>query len=177
MNEAGKGTSGMSAVIGGDDSLIEEICHETGTEVANYNSPGQIAVSGTKENLVKFAEMAKERGIKKVISLPVSAAFHSNLMRPMAGELEKYIEQVQFFDAKIPVVSNVSAQPLVDAATIKKELVLQTYSPVRWVESTRTMYAGGASRFVEIGPGKVLTGLIKRIEKEAALLNSEDLLK
>jgi len=176
MNEAGQGTSGMVAVIGGDDALLEELCAETGAEMANYNSPGQTAISGTKEALARFSEAAKTK-VKRVIPLPVSAAFHSSLMRPMAEELGKEIGKIEFQDANVPVVSNVTAIPLTTATEIVNELILQTYSPVRWVEITRTMATGGVTRFVEIGPGKVLTGLIKRIEKEAELVNSEDVLK
>ena len=176
MNEAGQGTSGMVAVIGGDDALLEELCAESGAEMANYNSPGQTAISGTKEALARFSEAAKTK-VKRVIPLPVSAAFHSSLMRPMAEELGKEIGKIEFQDANVPVVSNVTAIPLTTATEIVNELILQTYSPVRWVEITRTMATGGVTRFVEIGPGKVLTGLIKRIEKEAELVNSEDVLK
>jgi [acyl-carrier-protein] S-malonyltransferase len=182
MNEAGQGSgagSGMVAVIGADDARLEEMARQNGVEIANYNSPGQTAVSGTTEGLARFTQVAKEAGIKRVIPLPVSAAFHSSLMRPMAAELGQLISQITFSPASFPVVSNVTAQPLPldDAAALQEELTVQTYSPVRWVESVRTMFNGGATRFVEIGTGKVLTGLIKRIEKGAVLVNSEDVLK
>lgn len=177
MNEAGKGSSGMVAVIGGDDALLEDLCRQSGAEMANYNSPGQTAISGTKEALARFTELAKGNAIKKVIPLPVSAAFHSSLMRSMAEELSQAIAGVEFRAAKTPVVSNVTTKPLTSADEIKQELVLQTYNPVRWVESVRAMYAGGTTTFIEVGPGKVLSGLIKRIEKEAQLLNSEEILK
>jgi [acyl-carrier-protein] S-malonyltransferase len=177
MYEAGKGSSGMVAVIGGDDALLENLCRQSGAEMANYNSPGQTAISGTKEALAQFTELTKGNGIKKVIPLPVSAAFHSTLMRPMAEELSQAIAEVEFNTANIPVVSNVTTKPLNSADEIKQELVLQTYNPVRWVESVRTMYAEGSTTFIEVGPGKVLSGLIKRIEKEAQLLNSEEILK
>ena len=181
MNEAGQGSgagSGMAAVIGAEDSLLERLAHETGVEIANYNSPGQIAVSGPTEALARFGEAAKAAGVKRVIPLPVSAAFHSSLMRPMAGELGKLIAETTFKPAQFPVVSNVTARPLPldDNAALKEELITQTYSPVRWIESIRTMYAGGATRFLEIGTGKVLAGLIKRIEKSAEVLTSEELL-
>ena len=183
MNEAGQGEegggSGMVAVIGADDAVLEELARQTGAEVANYNSPGQTAVSGTTAVLARFTEAAREAGIKRVIPLPVSAAFHSSLMRPMAAELGRAIASAPVGPARVPVVSNVTAQPLPldDLAALKLELTTQTYSPVRWVESVRTMYAGGATRFLEIGPGKVLTGLVKRIEKAAQTATSEDLLK
>ncbi|MEI7556309.1 ACP S-malonyltransferase [Candidatus Chlorohelix sp.] len=177
MNEAGKGNSGMVAVIGGDDALLEQLCAKSGAEMANYNSPGQTAISGTKAALASFTELAKSNGIKKVIPLPVSAAFHSSLMRPMAEELRKAIAQVEWVEAKIPVISNVTAKAITEAQAIREDLALQTYSPVRWVDSVRTMTASGATRFVEIGPGKVLNGLIKRIEKEVELVNSDDILK
>lgn len=184
MNQAGQGSgagSGMVAVIGADDAQLEELARQYGVEVANYNSPGQTALSGTSEGLARFTQAAKEAGIgiKKVIPLPVSAAFHSSLMRPMAAELGQLISQITFSPGKFPVVSNVTARPLPldDAAALQQELTVQTYSPVRWVESVRTMFAGGATRFVEIGTGKVLAGLIKRIEKGAEVANSDDVLK
>lgn len=182
MNEAGQGDgdgSGMLAVIGGDDALLEEIARETGTEIANYNSPGQTAVSGTKQALVKFSQEATKRGIKKVIPLSVSAAFHSSLMRPVAEELGQLVATTFFRTAQFQIVSNITAQPLPlnDAAAYKEELTVQTYKPVRWVDSVRTMRNGGVQRFIEIGPGKVLAGLIKRIEKDVQILNSEDILK
>jgi [acyl-carrier-protein] S-malonyltransferase len=182
MNQAGQGSgagSGMVAVIGADDAQLEELARQNGVEIANYNSPGQTALSGTTEGLARFTQAAKDAGIKRVIPLPVSAAFHSGLMRPMAAELGQLISQITFSPARSPVVSNVTAQPLPldDPAALQQELTVQTYSPVRWVESVRTMFAGGATRFVEIGTGKVLAGLIRRIEKGAEVVNSEDLLK
>lgn len=183
MNQAGQGESGggsgMVAVIGADDAQLEEMARQYGVEVANFNSPGQTALSGTTESLARFTEAAKAAGIKRVIPLPVSAAFHSSLMRPMAAELGQLIKGINFTPARFPVVSNVTAQPLPlnDAAALQQELVVQTYSPVRWVESVRTMFAGGATRFVEIGTGKVLGGLIKRIEKSAEVVNSDEVLK
>lgn len=182
MNAAGQGSgagSGMVAVIGADDAQLEALAGQNGVEVANYNSPGQTALSGTTEALARFTQAAKDAGIKRVIPLPVSAAFHSSLMRPMAAEFGQLIGQIAFRPARFPVVSNVTAQPLPldDAAALQQELTVQTYSPVRWVESVRTMFEGGATRFVEIGTGKVLAGLIKRIEKGAEVVNSEDVLK
>ena len=169
----------MVAVIGADDELLERLAAQTGAEIANYNSPGQTAVSGTTEVLAKFSEAAKAAGVKRVIPLPVSAAFHSTLMRPMAEELGRVITATPFDAAQFPVVSNVTAQPLppTNQAALQTELITQTYSPVRWIESVQTMYAAGATRFLEIGPGKVLTGLIKRIEKAAQTVTSEELLK
>ncbi len=183
MNLAGQGESGagsgMVAVIGADEPLLEQLAQDSGVEIANYNSPGQTAVSGTTEALTRFTEAAKAAGVKRVIPLPVSAAFHSSLMRPMAHELGQIIAQTVFTPARFPVVSNVTAQPLPldDYTALKQELISQTYSPVRWIESVRTMYAGGATRFIEIGTGKVLSGLIKRIEKGAETLTSDELLE
>ncbi len=177
-DEQGRPATGMVAVLGGEDSQLEELARQTGAEVANYNSPGQTAISGTLETLARFTEAAKAAGIKRVIPLSVSAAFHSSLMRPMAEELGRVIAATDFKPASAPVVSNVTAQalPLDNPAALKLELTKQTYNPVRWVESVHTMHAGGATRFIEIGPGKVLAGLIKRIQKEAEVLNSENIL-
>ena len=185
MDAAGKGEgtadegSGMVAVIGGDDALLEELARETGTEIANYNSPGQTAISGTRPALARFSQEAIRRGVKRVIPLPVSAAFHSSLMRAMAAQLGRVVAVTNFKKASVPVVSNVTAQPLPldDIAAYKEELTLQTYNPVRWVDSVRTMHRGGVRRFVEIGPGKVLGGLVKRIERDVEILSSEEILK
>jgi [acyl-carrier-protein] S-malonyltransferase len=183
MHLAGQGTqgagSGMVAVIGADEAQLEKMAHGFGVEIANYNSPGQTAVSGPTGDLARFSQAAKEAGVKKVIPLPVSAAFHSSLMQPMAAELGKLIAEIAFSPARFPLVSNVTAHPLplADPQALRRELTGQTYSPVRWVESVRTMYAAGATRFIEIGPGKVLTGLIKRIEKNAELVTSDEVLK
>jgi [acyl-carrier-protein] S-malonyltransferase len=186
MDAAGKGDaetngggSGMVAVIGGDDALLENLARETGTEIANYNSPGQTAISGTREALARFTAEAPKYGIKKVIPLAVSAAFHSSLMKPMADELGRAVAATTFHPATIAVISNVNAQPLplADSAAYKEELTLQTYNPVRWVETVQTMYQGGVRRFVEIGTSKVLAGLIKRIAKDVQIVNSEDILK
>jgi [acyl-carrier-protein] S-malonyltransferase len=186
MDAAGKGDaesngggSGMVAVIGGDDALLENLARETGTEIANYNSHGQTAISGTREALARFTAEAPKHGIKKVIPLAVSAAFHSSLMKPMAAELGRAVAATTFQPATIAVISNVNAQPLplADSAAYKDELTLQTYNPVRWVETVQTMYQGGVRRFVEIGTSKVLAGLIKRIAKDVQIVNSEDILK
>ncbi len=179
MHRAGQGESGagsgMVAVIGADDAQLEEMARQAGVEIANYNSPGQTAVSGPTAGLARFTQAAKAAGVKKVIALPVSAAFHSSLMQPMAAELGKLIGEIAFSPGRFPLVSNVTAQPLPldDPQALRHELTGQTYSPVRWVESVRTMYTGGATRFLEIGPGKVLAGLIKRIEKHAELVTSD----
>ena len=180
MNEAsvGEGGSGMVAVLGFDDDKIEQACQETGAQVANYNAPGQTVVSGTTAEIARFTATVKEMGARKVMALPVSAAFHSKLMRPTANQLSAYMDKtgIHFAHAHIPVISNVDARPQTFANEIRAELIMQTYSPVQWVKSVQRMADGGATTFVEIGPGKVLSGMIKRIVKDATLVASDDLL-
>ena len=175
MNEIGQ--SGMVAVLGVDEALLEQLADQTGVEIANYNSPGQIALSGTLEALAKFSQVAKEVGVKRVMPLSVSAGFHSSLMRPVADKLALLIQKTTFQPASFPLISNVTGQPLDDPQAIQQELISQTYKAVRWVESVQTMASHGVSRFVEIGAGKILSGLVKRIDKNAELVNSEDILK
>lgn len=179
MSEAGSALgepSGMAAVIGLADDAVERICQEAGVDLANINAPGQVVISGSQEALAQAAELAKAAGARRVLPLQVSAAFHSRWMRPMSHEFATHLGQAPFAEPTIPVVANVTALPAPDAADIRRLLEMQTYSSVRWVESVQYMVAQGATTFVEIGPGKVLSGLVKRIAPEAQALASEDLL-
>lgn len=176
-----KNPGGMAAIIGLDAETIERICQEISfrlpastIQIANYNSPGQIVISGDKGALGKAMAMAKERGAKRVIPLAVSIAAHSPLMRPAAEEFRRAVEAIPFSKAHIPVVANATARPITEPEEIKEELVAQLTSPVRWVESVRWMLAQGATVFIEIGPKKVLTGLIRRIERGVQTMNVGD---
>jgi [acyl-carrier-protein] S-malonyltransferase len=178
MSEAREG--GMAAIIGIDEVLLEQICREASAEdapvvIANYNSPGQLVISGAGAAVERACALAKERGAKRALPLKVSAAFHSPLMRAAAEGLAAAVAQAAIVDARTPVISNVTAEPLAQADAIRRELIAQVTSPVRWIASVQRMSAAGVDTFVEIGPGSVLTGLIKRIAPDARLVNVSDL--
>jgi [acyl-carrier-protein] S-malonyltransferase len=168
MQKAGKLYPGtMAAVIGLQSSKLDDICKEASSagvvQCANFNSPGQIVISGSVEGVRKAMEICKQQGAKLVKELVVSGAFHSPLMQPAVVELKEKLEQTSFVNAKIPVYANVTAKPVVDNCEIKKLLIDQLTAPVRWEETIVNMIADGADEFIEIGPGKVLQGLVKRI--------------
>ena len=178
MSEAREG--GMAAIIGIDEAPLEQICREASAEdapvvIANYNSPGQLVISGAGAAVERACALAKQRGAKRALPLKVSAAFHSPLMRDAAEGLAAAVAQAAIVDARTPVISNVTAEPLVQADAIRRELIAQVTSPVRWIASVQRMSAEGVDTFVEIGPGSVLTGLIKRIAPDARLVNVSDL--
>jgi [acyl-carrier-protein] S-malonyltransferase len=174
MQEAGNQTSGgMLAVIGLDEATVQSVCQATGTEIANINCPGQIAISGPSQVLDKAAQLAKEKGAQRVIPLPVSGAFHSRLMQPAADGMAQAVSNLRFQDAIIPIVANTTAQPMTSGSALKAELLSQLCHSVLWQKSVEWMIKEGALEFVEIGPGQVLTGLIKRISKEAKAISTE----
>lgn len=174
MQEAGNQTSGgMLAVIGLDEATVQSVCQATGTEIANINCPGQIAISGPSQVLDKAAQLAKEKGAQRVIPLPVSGAFHSRLMQPAADGMAQAVSNLRFQDAIIPIVANTTAQPMTSGNALKAELLSQLCHSVLWQKSVEWMIKEGAHEFVEIGPGQVLTGLIKRISKEAKAISTE----
>ena len=173
MHHAGEVEHGtMAAVIGLDPPVVEALCKEASAsgivQPANFNSPGQIVISGSVEGVRAAMALAKTRGAKMVKELVVSGAFHSPLMRSAKDGLQKALENVAIRDAGIPVYANVTAEAVVDGRKIRELLLDQLTSPVRWEESVVHMRRDGAARFVEIGPGKVLQGLIKRIDPEAS---------
>jgi [acyl-carrier-protein] S-malonyltransferase len=181
MKEAGeRNPGGMAAVLGLEAEALDEICEAAsqGTggivQLANYNSPGQIVISGHKEALERAMELAKERGARRVIPLAVSIASHSPLMQRAAESFTDIVVQVDFHQPRVPVVANVTAAPITTVAEIRKESVGQLTSTVRWVESVQYMIAQGVTAFVEIGPKNVLTGLIKRIDKSVRAVNVGD---
>lgn len=179
MNEAGTSLdqpTGMVAVIGLPDEAAESICRDAGVDLANLNAPGQVVLSGPQSALERAAELAKAAGARRVVPLQVSAAFHSRWMRPMSEQFARYLGDTPFAEPRIPVVANVTARPAPDAQDARRLLEMQTYSPVRWVESVQYMVGQGVSRFVEVGPGKVLSGLVKRIAPSAEVVSSEELL-
>jgi len=175
MQEAGeKVPGGMAAIIGLDDVSVEQICQETGAQIANLNSPGQIVISGARETLVRAMDLARAMGARHIMSLKVSGAFHSTLMQPAAEGMARAISQLNFCAPSVPIVVNSTAQPVTTADAVKEELLQQLCHCVQWQKSVEFMVGAGVSTFIEIGPGQVLSGLIKRIDKEAQILNVED---
>jgi [acyl-carrier-protein] S-malonyltransferase len=162
--------SAMAAIIGIDDSLVEEVCASIQEVVvpANYNSPGQIVISGSTEGIDKAIEGLKAKGLKRAVKLPVGGAFHSPFMEPARAELEEAIRSANFRKPVCPVYQNANANPSCDPTVIKSNLVAQLISPVKWTQSIINMIGHGADRFIEVGPGCVLQGLIKKINKDIA---------
>ncbi len=176
MQEASAKTdSGMAAVIGPGRDEVEKLCADVSGSgyigIANMNSPVQMVISGETKALEAAGVKAKEMGAKRYIRLRVAGAFHSELMKTAAEGLERELESVDIKEAKIPVVANVSAKAVKSAREIKSSLVKQVVSPVRWVESVEFMRAGGADTFIEAGPGKVLSGLIKKTDRKLNVFN------
>lgn len=161
--------STMAAVLGLEDELVEKICAETDGIVvaANYNCPGQLVISGEIEAINLACEKMKEAGARRALVLPVGGAFHSPLMEPAREELAAAIENTVFNTPICPIYQNVTTTPVVDADEIKKNLILQLTAPVKWTQSVQHMIKDGATLFTEIGPGKVLQGLVKKIDRSA----------
>jgi [acyl-carrier-protein] S-malonyltransferase len=161
--------STMAAVLGMEDSQVEEICASITNEVvvaANYNCPGQLVISGSIEGVNIACEKLKAAGAKRALVLPVGGAFHSPLMEPARKELEAAIAATNFSAPTCPVYQNVDAMPYSDPAIIKQNLINQLTAPVRWTQTVRKMIEDGAGRFTEVGPGSVLQGLVKKINRE-----------
>jgi len=173
MNDAvPAGEGAMAAVLGLEQEMLKKVTDDVTAEgdlvqLANLNCPGQIVISGTKTGVNKACEAAKNAGAKRAIPLVVSGPFHSELMRPASGRLEEVLDQIEMKDTEIPVISNVTAEPVVSASDIKPLLVEQLYSPVRWEESVNTLLGLGVDVFIEVGPGKVLSGLVKKVDRSA----------
>jgi [acyl-carrier-protein] S-malonyltransferase len=164
-----KTPSTMAAILGLDDKIVEDVCASLKEVVvpANYNSPGQIVISGSIEGIDKAIEILKEKGAKRAIKLAVGGAFHSPLMEPARLELEEAIRNTVFNKPICPVYQNVNANPSTDPGAIKSNLVSQLTSPVQWTQSVINMISDGATSFVEVGPGCVLSALIKKINRDA----------
>ncbi len=177
MHEAGlKQTGGMVAVIGLEEDLLNEVCNKTNTRIANFNSPGQMVISGPMESMPAAAELALARGANRVIPLQVSGAFHSPLMQPAQEGLSEIIANAEIRDPAVPIVANTTAQPLTSAGQLREELNEQLCNPVQWQRTIEFMMSKGVSTFYEIGPGKVLAGLNKRIDKDIITHNINDAL-
>ncbi len=167
--------STMAAVLGMEDEMVEAICAEIDGVVvaANYNCPGQLVISGDLSAVEKACEVLKERGAKRALILPVGGAFHSPLMEPARKELAEAIEATTFNTPICPIYQNVSTFAVTDPEEIKKNLVFQLTAPVKWTHSVKNMIADGATEFIEVGPGKVLQGLVKKIDRAANTSSAE----
>ncbi len=175
MQEACEATrGGMAAVIGLDEAPTREICAEAGVTLANLNCPGQIVISGAADKIAKAVELAKTKGAKRAIALPVAGAYHSPLMASAQPKLKAELAQIKISPPVVPVISNVTGQPHGNAADISARLVEQVTSSVLWEKSMRYLLAQGFTRFIELGPGTALSGFMKRIDKGAQMLNVAD---
>ena len=176
MEEACKANPGtMASVIGLEDGIVEAICAQARRDgmvvAANYNSPGQVAISGTHAGVERAGEIARERGAKRVIPLAVEGAFHSPLMAAAAERLEELLQATCIAPCRMMVISNVTAEPVSEPDEIRRSLAAQVRSAVRWSQSIRRLTAEGYTHFIEVGPGKVLTGLLKRIAPDCTVEN------
>ncbi|NNL09845.1 MAG: ACP S-malonyltransferase [Croceitalea sp.] len=164
-----KQSSTMAAVLGLDDAVVEKICAETPGIVvaANYNCPGQLVISGEVDAVNLACEKLKEAGARRALILPVGGAFHSPLMEPAREELAAAIEKTRFHKSSCPIYQNVTTTAVIDASQIKNNLISQLTAPVKWTQSVQNMVKDGATTFIEVGPGKVLQGLVKKIHSEA----------
>jgi [acyl-carrier-protein] S-malonyltransferase len=175
MQEACEATSGgMASILNMDDTALVEVCEAAGVDIANINCPGQVVISGDKEKITKAIEMAKEKGAKRAIPLVVAGAYHSRLMEGAKVKVADALGGLRMQLPTVPVVSNVTARPAGGIAEIKELLVRQVTSSVRWSESMQWLVAEGFTRFIELGPGNVLSGLMKRINKDVEMLSVSD---
>jgi len=179
MQAVPAGTGAMAAVLGMDDDAVRQVCLDAAQgevlEAVNYNSPGQVVVAGNKSAVERVCVLAKEQGAKRSVQLPVSGPFHCALMKPAADQLAEVLSDISFNSPSIPVINNVDVVAAESEADIRDALKRQLFSPVRWVETIEKMAADGADQFNECGPGKVLVGLNKRINKalsSSALLDT-----
>jgi [acyl-carrier-protein] S-malonyltransferase len=165
----------MAAVLGLDDAIVESVCSQIPGVVvpANYNCPGQLVISGELEAIDVACEKLKEAGARRALVLPVGGAFHSPLMQPAREELAAAIKETPFSKPICPVYQNVSTTAISDTETIRKNLIAQLTAPVKWTQSVRQMIADGATEFIEVGPGKVLQGLVRKVDGQVAAHSAE----
>jgi len=165
---------GMAAIIGLDEAPTREVCAEAGVVLANLNCPGQLVISGEAEKITKACELAKAKGAKRALPLPVAGAYHSPLMASAQPKLQAELAKVNLAASSVPVISNVNALPHGVPSRISEQLVAQVCASVRWEESMRVLLSQGFTRFIELGPGTALSGFMKRIDKTATMLNVAD---
>lgn len=175
MYEAGlKQPGSMAAIIGLEETSLAEVCQQTDTKIANINCPGQLVISGASENVAIAVDLAKARGASRAVPLQVSGAFHSPLMQPAVDGMSEIIPSLNFQEPAVPIIANTTGQPLTTGKEVKEELLRQLCHSVQWQRSIEYMIDNGVTRFIEIGPGKVLTGLIRRIKRDIKTLNIAD---
>lgn len=177
MNRAVPDNQGsMAAIIGLEDKIVQEICQEVNgiCEIANYNSPGQIVISGEREAVEAACQLAEDKGARRTVGLKVSGPFHSSLMKRAAEDFANIIGEIEFKKPAFPVVSNVTADFVEEPEEIKGLLIKQISNSVRWVESIKLIQAQGVNTFIEAGPGKVLRGLMRRIDSSLTTYNIDD---
>lgn len=175
MQEACEATRGaMAAVLGLDAQVLGEVCAAADVEMANLNCPGQIVISGETEKIEKACELAKAKGARRAVRLPVAGAYHSRLMASAQPKVQAMLESAALRPPSLPVISNVTARPYATVEDIRRRLTEQVISPVRWEDSIRYLAGEGFTRFIELGPGTALSGFVKRIAKDAEMLNVAD---
>ena len=176
MQYASELTEGsMAAILGLEETALAEVCREAGTEISNINTADQIVISGERQAVERTMELATEKGARRTVPLVVAGAFHSRLMEPAKEGLTKIVSELTFHEPSVPIVANCTGQLITTAAEIKAELLSGLLSCVRWKDSVETMLSSGVSDFYEIGPGRVLAGMVKRINEEATVNNMNDL--
>jgi [acyl-carrier-protein] S-malonyltransferase len=175
QNAGDKKPGSMAAVMGIDPETLLNLCIQASdkgvVQPANYNSPQQIVISGSKEGVAEALNLARDQGARRIIELPVSGAFHSPLMSDAVDEFGQVLKRIQIKETKLPVYANVTAEPVVQCDEISKLLQSQLTHPVRWVETIQNMIRDGVNHFIEVGPGEVLSGLVKRIDRNVSLKN------
>ena len=175
MHEAGTSQpGGMTAIIGFDESSLAEVCRQTDTLIANINCPGQLVISGAPEKLTRAVDLISAKGAYRTIPLEVSGAFHTPLMQPAVDGMTEIVTSLSFNEPAIPIIGNTTAQPLTTAESVKAELLKQLCNCIQWQRSIEYMVHEGVATFIEIGPGKVLTALIRRINKDVKTINIGD---
>ncbi|HKZ50219.1 MAG TPA: ACP S-malonyltransferase [Dehalococcoidia bacterium] len=175
MQEVGERNPGvMAAIMGLDETELEEVCREAGAEVCNINSPVQTVIGGRREAVVMAIDLARARGAKRAILLNVGSAFHSSLMRDVQVGMARALAELDFRDAEVPVVANTSGQPIYKGEQVRSELLEQLCRPVQWVRCVQYMVGAGVAAFVEVGPGRVLTGLTRSIAPHVRTLSLDD---
>jgi len=176
MHQAGlENPGGMAAIIGLDEASLADICTRSGTKIANFNCPGQLVISGDKDSLNRAMKLAEAKGARRVMPLQVSGAFHTHYMQPAADSLAEIIATISFAAPQVPIIANTTAGEITTAEMVKEELLSQLCNSVLWQRSIEYMINSGVSTFIEIGPGKVLSGLIKRINKDVKTINISDI--
>lgn len=175
MQKSGDKNPGtMAAILGLDIADCEDVCREAGAEVCNVNAPGQVVIGGRREAVVRALDYAKARGAAKVIPLSVSGAFHSSLMKPAGDGMTQHVATASVNDSLIPVVANCTATPITDELSIRNELVDQVTRPVQWSNTVEFLGSQGVTTFIEFGPGRVLTAIIKRMLRKSTTINVND---